>query len=404
MKRPTLKRIALILGVLGLLAVAAVGVFVASEWTYISRMRSHPANSILDVAWYQPKEAVPGAERPVPLPVADDIAPDAFAEAVKLAEAKNASALLVVHEGRVVLDRHWHGHKPGDQTNSASMAKTVTALLIGIALGEGKIASIDEPASKWIPAWRDDARSKITLRHLLQMHAGLKPMGEYEEPYSDASYLALGTDSRYVVDNVTAVEEPGRRYDYNNVNFQVLGVVLEAATGRRYADYLSEKLWKPIGASDAAVWLDREGGTARTFGYLFARTEDWARLGLLLLHEGQYNGKAVVPPDYIREMLKPSPTEPTYGLGIWIANDEHQRQDREPPFAAPGIFYLDGRFKQRVYIIPSRDVVIVRVGENAKGWEESALPNAVLKGIPDDGGEARDATSEMKGQQRGQRR
>src|SRR3954451_11068915 len=158
MKRPTLKRIALILAGLALLAIAAVGIFVASEWTYISRMRSHPANSILDVAWYQPKEAVPGAAHPVPLPVAEGIAPDAFAEAVKLAESKNASALLVVHKGRVVLDRHWHGHRPGDQTNSASMAKTVTALLIGIAVGEGKIASIDEPASQWIPAWRDDAR------------------------------------------------------------------------------------------------------------------------------------------------------------------------------------------------------------------------------------------------------
>jgi CubicO group peptidase (beta-lactamase class C family) len=385
MKRPTLKRIALILAGLALLAAIAIGVLIASEWTYIARMRSHPANSILDVGWYQPKEDVPGAEHPVPLPVADGIAPDAFAEAVKLAESKNASALLVVHKGRVVLDRHWHGHKPGDQTNSASMAKTVTALLVGIAVGEGKIASIDEPAAKWIPAWRDDARSKITLRHLLQMHAGLKPMGEYEEPYSDASYLALGTDSPYVVDNVPAVEEPGRRYDYNNVNFQVLGVVLEAATGRRYADYLSEKLWKPIGASDAAVWLDREGGTARTFGYLFARTEDWARLGLLLLHEGRCDGEAVVPSAFIREMLKPSPTEPTYGLGIWLANDEHQRRQEEAAFAVPGIFYLDGRFKQRVYIVPSRDLVIVRVGENARGWDEAALPNAVLKGLPPEG-------------------
>src|SRR5437763_47737 len=104
---------------LALLGLAAVGIFVASEWTYISRMRSHPANSILDVAWYEPKEAVPGAQHPVPLPVADGIAPDAFAEAVKLAESKNASALLVVHEGRVVLDRHWRGHRPDDWTNSA---------------------------------------------------------------------------------------------------------------------------------------------------------------------------------------------------------------------------------------------------------------------------------------------
>ena len=103
MRRPTLKRIALILGILGLLAIAAVGIFVASEWTYISRMRSHPANSILDVAWYRSKEAVPGADRHVPLSVAEGLAPDAFAEAVQLAEKKNASALLVVHKGRVQL-------------------------------------------------------------------------------------------------------------------------------------------------------------------------------------------------------------------------------------------------------------------------------------------------------------
>src|SRR4051812_49098823 len=122
MKRPTLKRIALILGGLTLLAAAAIGVFVASEWTYISRMRSHPARSILDVAWYQPKEAVPGVEHPVPLPVAESLAPDAFAEAVQVAEAKNAAALLIVHRGRLVLERHWNGFKPGDRTNSASMA------------------------------------------------------------------------------------------------------------------------------------------------------------------------------------------------------------------------------------------------------------------------------------------
>src|SRR3954469_11706881 len=310
MKRQTVKRITLVLGAILLLAIGAVTVFVASEWTYISRMRTHPANSILDVAWYQPQETVPGVEHPVPLPVADGPAPDAFAEAVRLAEEKNAAALLVVREGSLVLERRWNGHKPGDRTNSASMAKTVTALLIGIAVEEGKIASIDEPAAKWIPAWRDDARSKITLRHLLQMHAGLRPMGEYEDPYSDASYLALGTDSRYVVDNVPAVAEPGQRFDYSNVNFQALGFVLEAATGRRYADYLSKKLWKPIGAGDAAVWLDREGGSARAFGYLFARPEDWARLGLLLLHEGECEGRTVVPRAFIREMLRPSPTEP----------------------------------------------------------------------------------------------
>ena len=96
-KRQTVKHIALILGTLLVLAVGARSVFVASEWTYNSRMRGHPADSILDVAWYRPKEAVPGVERPVPLLVTGGPAPDAFAEAVRLVEAKNAAALLVVH-------------------------------------------------------------------------------------------------------------------------------------------------------------------------------------------------------------------------------------------------------------------------------------------------------------------
>src|SRR5262249_25133108 len=150
--------------------------FVASEWTYIRRMREHPVNSILDVAWYQPKETVAGDSSAAGL-AGDDSS--AFEEAARLAEAKNAPALLVIQGGRIALERHWHGHRASDWTNSASMAKTITALLIGIARDEGKIGSLDDSAATWIPAWRDDTRRRITLRHLLQMHAGLSPMGEY---------------------------------------------------------------------------------------------------------------------------------------------------------------------------------------------------------------------------------
>jgi CubicO group peptidase (beta-lactamase class C family) len=139
-------------------------------------------------------------------------------------------------------------------------------------------------------------------------------------------------------------------------------------------------LWQPIGAGEAALWLDRDGGSARTFGYLFATASDWGRVGQLLLHDGEWNGMRIISREFVREMLSPSPSNPTYGLGIWLANDDHQRRENEPSFLAAGIFYLDGRFKQRVYVIPSHDLVIVRVGENARGWEESALPNATMKG------------------------
>jgi CubicO group peptidase (beta-lactamase class C family) len=207
-------------------------------------------------------------------------------------------------------------------------------------------------------------------------------MGAYDEPFSDASYLALGTDSRYIVDQIAAVDEPGRRFDYNDVNAQALGFVLEAATDRRYAEYLSEKLWKPLGAGDAALWLDREGGSARTFGFLFATTDDWAKVGLLLLHQGMWEGRQIVSRAFLQELITPSPTEPFYGLGIWLERPDRMANDAEKPFLADGIFYLDGHSKQRVYVAPAQRLVVVRVGENARGWDESALVNAVLSGLP----------------------
>jgi CubicO group peptidase (beta-lactamase class C family) len=362
----------------------ALAVVLVAEWTYIDRMRHHPADLITNVAWYVPKEKVPGgggSPLPVAPPEAIAIDPAALEDASRLADAKNSSALLVVHDDRVVLERHWRGHQPGDWTNSASMAKTITALLIGIARDEGKIRSLDAPACEWLPAWRSDARREITLRHLLQMHAGLAPMGSYEDPFSDASYLDLGTDLRYVVDHVKAVEGPGRRFDYNNVNFQALGFVLEATTGRRYAEYLSEKLWKPLGADDAALWLDCEGGSARTFGYLFATATDWAKVGLLLLHDGTWDGQRIVSHEFLQEMITPSPTEPFYGLGTWLERADRMVIDAEGPLQTEGTFYLDGHSKQRVYVVPAQRLVIVRVGENARGWDESALVNAVLRGL-----------------------
>jgi CubicO group peptidase (beta-lactamase class C family) len=175
--------------------------------------------------------------------------------------------------------------------------------------------------------------------------------------------------------------EPGTRFDYNNTNFQALGYVLEAATGRRYAALLSEKLWKPLGAADGAVWLDRQGGDARTFGFIFATPEDWAKVGLMFLHEGACNGRQLVSREYLREMRSPSPTEPRYGLGLWLAHNPFQVKEQEETFLADGIYYLDGQSKQRVYVVPKHSLVVVRVGENGRGWDEAALINSVLRGL-----------------------
>src|SRR3977135_861938 len=96
--------------------------------------------------------------------------------------------------------------------------------------------------------------------------------------------------------------DPGATNDYNNANYQALGFVLEAATGQPYATYLSERLWKPLGNADAALWLEMNGGSVRTFGYLCATARDWARVGLLILNDGRWNGRQIVPANWIQEM------------------------------------------------------------------------------------------------------
>jgi CubicO group peptidase (beta-lactamase class C family) len=380
--KPTRRRLLRAALLLALLCLAATVVFALRSRVFLARLTTYPDNPVTDAAWYQPREPVRGSPgEALPTAATPQVLADALAKAAEYAERKNSSALLVVHHGEVVAEHYWRGQTPDALTNSMSMAKTVVALLVGVALAEGKIGSIDEPASKYLPEWAGDGRHRITLRQLLEMASGLADAEHNDDPFSPVGRMYLGSDSRAVVAGTPLAFEPGSKFDYNSINTQALSVVLERATGRRYADYLSEKLWRPLGASDASVWLDREGGEAKTFCCLFATARDWARVGLLLLHEGQVGSRQVVPADWVRRMRTPSAREPDYGLHLWLGGQGVRKEDREEEFLADDLVYLDGKFKQRVYVIPSRDLVIVRVGEQARGWDDAFLPNAVLRGL-----------------------
>ncbi len=355
--------------------VALVALLVASEWTYIQRLRHFKHQLATPPEWYEPKEIVKGVAAPRGLPrisaEAADVSTNAIDEAMRMAVKGKAKEFLICKNGAIATEYYAPDHRVDRWTDSASMMKTVTALLVGIAISEGKIKSVDEPAATYFPAWRKDSRKEITIRNLLQMHSGLRPQGEYDDPLSDACYLALGTDVRYVVENSPLVVRPGGRFDYNNVNYQALGFALENATARRLALYLSEKLWKPLGNRDAALWLDQPNGEPRTFGYLFATAEDWARIGQLILDRGKVSDQRIVPEAWIDFMCTPSPTEPTYGAGIYTGADDSE----DPPFAYKGIVALNGKGKQRVYVLPREKMVIVRVGPQVRGWNDSYFPN-----------------------------
>jgi CubicO group peptidase (beta-lactamase class C family) len=133
------------------------------------------------------------------------------------------------------------------------------------------------------------------------------------------------------------------------------------------------------------VWLDRPRGNAKTFCCLFATARDWARVGQMLLDGGRVGAQSVIPPDWLQQMLTPSPLEPTFGAHIWVKartpDYPNVDQGATEPFLAPDTFYLDGRGLQRVYVIPSQELVIVRMGEDPANWDDAVMPNTLVEAL-----------------------
>lgn len=376
------------------LILAMAGVFSAlTDWRLVVRSLNYPARPATTATWYQPRQVVAGAAPTVPpMPLHppsqeddDTISAAVLEQVAAFAEAQNSVALLILHRDRLVLERYWQGHTATDPVNGMSMTKTLLALLIGIALAEGHIQSIDDPVATYLPEWRNDPRGQLTLADLLYMQSGLRNDDRTDTLQSDLVRLYGGSDVRRVALAIPQTHPPRQVFEYNNVNSQILSLVLEAATDETFGNYLSTRLWQPLGAADGFLWLDRPGGRAKPFCCFFATAQDWLRVGQLLLNQGQVNGAQVVPADWIATLRRPSPLEATFGLHVWIKARTKDypavNSASSAPFVTSDILYLDGYHHQRVYVLPSHDLVIVRLGEEPPAWDDAVIPNTLVNAL-----------------------
>jgi len=381
--RKSHKRVALIIS-----AIALAAALILVDWRFVSRAVTYPDHPIMAVDWYRPRALIDGQHQ-------NDLAtpttpPEAtFATALKAVSdyvaERNSTGLIVMHKGNIVLEQYWQGYGETSTFNAMSMSKTIVGLLVGQAIAEGAIASLDDPTAQYLPEWQQDDRAAITLRDLIYMQSGLRNERNTTSPTSDLVHLYIGSDVEKTVLSIPSVSPPGQTFDYNNVNTQALAIVLQRATGISYPDYLSSRLWQPLGAFDASVWLDRPNGMAKTFCCLFATARDWARVGQMLLNQGSLSHQQIMPAAWITEMLTPSPLEATFGKHIWVKarTPDHPNVDQAAtvPFIADDTFILDGRDLQRVFVIPSYDLVIVRMGEHPGNWDDSIIPNTLVKAL-----------------------
>jgi CubicO group peptidase (beta-lactamase class C family) len=275
-------------------------------------------------------------------------------------------ALLILKGDTIVYETYQYDRNPDHKFASFSMAKTVTALLVGVALGEGRIASLDDTAEKYAPGLRDTAYGKVTIRNLLRMSSGAK--------WSDTVVAGQSTDvaqltadtyfqrSRGGESSLQRVRESisaqGTQFNYSSAETQALGIVLKAATGTDLATYAAEKLWKPMGAESPASWLTDWSGLESAYCCINATLRDFGRLGLLLASDGEVNGKQLVPKEFMLdatdparqpEYLKPRKATQFFGYGYqtWLY-----------PYRTR-TFQARGLFGQEIIVQPSSKLVVV---------------------------------------------
>ncbi|MDO6392486.1 serine hydrolase [Pontibacter sp. BT731] len=285
-------------------------------------------------------------------------------------------AFVVVHRDSLLYEQYWDGYSEESLSNSFSVAKSIVSILVGIALQEGAIQSIDQPVGDFLPEFKEGAKAKITIRHLLWMSSGLNWDESYANPLSVTTEAYYGSDLKKVVRKLEAVEEPGQAFSYKSGDTQILAFVLEAATGKNLADYAEEKLWRPLGAEQKAEWsIDHPLGNEKAYCCFFSNARDFARIGQLYLQNGVWQGDTLVAPEYVQASLTPSGLtdantgEPTtqYGYQWWLL----------PDYKGQSIFYARGILGQYVIVIPEKELVIVRLGKK-RGERIDGHPSEVM--------------------------
>lgn len=340
-----------------------------------------------------------GAGEPLALADSKDIDQATLDAARAYAAERNSSAYIVWHDGELQDEAYFGEYDKDAMIVSKSMAKPVTALLIGRALKLGYIKSLDQPAADYITEWKDDPqRSQILIRHLLDMRSGMLPQGFSLEPEDilNRAYLHPRHDE-VIIHEYPMTHEPGTRYEYSNATSEMIAPIIERATGMRYSQFLSEALLKPIGAAGGSVWVNREGGMAHSGCCLLLPARSWLKLAVLLVKDGEWDGEQLLPDGYVDAMRMPTEQNPYYGMGVWLAGEKYierrgfQHPDKprgkvlhSEPYAAKDLFLFDGNSNQVVYMVPSQQLVVLRTGANPpkdKAWDNSKLPNMLIRGI-----------------------
>ena len=271
-------------------------------------------------------------------------------------------AFLIIKNDSIWFEDYAEGYGKNSLTNSFSMAKSITTALLGKAIKDGFIESLDQPVRDFFPSMETPYDAPLTVGDLSSMASGLNWNEDYYNPFSQTARAYFDEDIRKVVLNLKVKEEPGKEFEYLSGNTLFLGMIIEKATGKTLSEYLSESFWKPMGMRNDALWqLDsRESGLEKAYCCIASNARDFAKFGKLFKDYGNWNGRQLLDSGFVAKAIVPRfEDSPEYGYGLWLSD-----------YKSKEIFYLRGVLGQYVIVIPEDDLIIVRLGKELKKREE----------------------------------
>lgn len=273
----------------------------------------------------------------------------------------NTVALVVIKNDSILYE--WYAKRYDEKSiyTSFSMAKSYVSTLIGIAIEEEKIKSVNEPITNYIHSFKNPGFEKITIRDVLNMRTGIDYVENYYNPFGNVPIAYYGRNLDRHLSKIKVKEDPDQEFEYLSIATQILGVILEEAVDTNLTAYCQEKLWSKIGTEYDATWsLDKKNGREKAFCCLNARVYDYAKMGKLYLQQGKWGKEQIVPAEWVKECttLTPNTRDGFYSYQWWRDTDTYNPETNLMNFIAVG------HLGQYVYVNPANNTIIVRLGKN----------------------------------------
>ncbi len=276
-------------------------------------------------------------------------------------------AFIIIRNDSMLFEEYYSGYDESSVIPSFSVSKAFLSALTGIAISEGKISSVDDSITKYIPElFENDPRfADITIEHLLNMRSGIRFNEGYANPFADMAKYYYGRNLKKYITKLKIERPPDEAYNYISVNSLLLAIIIERATGTQLNEYLTEKIWQPLGMEFDATWSTdkKNNGQIKAFCCINGRARDFAKFGRLYLNNGNWDGQQVVPEDWVKNSLS-------------ITNDSRDSQGYPYQYQwrvmEDGSAFAKGVLGQYIFINPARNIIIVRMGKKSDGviWAE----------------------------------